>query len=157
MTDETTKGFSTSIYVTDRQAFEECKRLLKLQGRSLSEEIMDFVLRRLDELRGVKHDTSVEEADRYSELKDRHSRLVCQLDKMQKRLKAQSVPYDEADELLAAVGARSDLSNCDEVIPKFMLAWKGSQEFMHEYITLVEVAREKKEVETRLRELRSRS
>jgi hypothetical protein len=36
-----------------------------------------------------------------------------------------------------------------------MSGWKGSQEFMHDYITLVEVVREKKQVETRLREIRS--
>jgi len=152
-----TKGFSTSIYITDRQAFEECKRLLKLQGRSLSEEIMYFVLRRLDELRGtVDPSASIEETGkRYEKLKDRYSCLVEQVAKMLKRLEEWKELLDEADNLFDSLGLKPDLSNLTkEMISKFMLAWRGNQEFMHEYITLVEVAREKKEVETRLREMR---
>jgi hypothetical protein len=92
MNDKTAKGFSTSIYVTDKQAFEECKRLLKLQGRSLSEEIMGFVVRRLDELRGtVEPGTSDEEASRkYEDLKDKHSKLRALYRKRLKELSGSS-------------------------------------------------------------------
>ena len=81
--------------------------------------------------------------------------LVGQVEKLENRLERQSDAFDQANRLLGELGVKSDLSNAGEVIPKFLVAWKGSQEFMHEYISLIEVAEKKKQVETRLRELRS--
>jgi vacuolar-type H+-ATPase subunit I/STV1 len=158
MNDKTAKGFSTSIYVTDKQAFEECKRLLKLQGRSLSEEIMDFVLRRLDELRGaVKPGTSDEEASRkYEELKAKHKKMQDDFDRRKKKLREHE-DYLKANEMLRELGMLQNLSNADDIKPKFIAAWTkthADQGFMHEYISLVELARDKKQVEQRLSELR---
>lgn len=54
--------------------------------------------------------------------------------------------------------ARADLSNAADMIPKFIVAWPkthADQGFMHEYISLVELARDKKQVEQRLSELRT--
>ena len=79
---EKPEAFSTSLYVTDRKAFEECKRLLKLQGRSLSEEIMDFVLRRRDELKGNgSTESSGDSTRRFEELKAQHFQLGQKVDK----------------------------------------------------------------------------
>ena len=65
--------------------------------------------------------------------------------------------YHEANDLLAGLGLKKDFSNADELIPKFMAAWKGDVDFMQEYVTLVELARDKRNAERRLREIRTRS
>jgi vacuolar-type H+-ATPase subunit I/STV1 len=158
---EKTRGFSTSIYVSDRQAFEECKRLLKLQGRSLSEEIMNFVLRRLDDLRGtVRLDTSDEEGSRkYEELKAKHKKMQDDFDRRKEKLKEHE-DYWKAIEMLRTFGMLADMSDTDEIIPKFTAAWPKThtdQGFMHEFISLVELSRDKKQVEQRLSELRTAS
>jgi hypothetical protein len=144
--------------VTDKQAFEECKRLLKLQDRSLSEEIMGFVLRRLDELRGtVKPGTSDEEASRkYEELKAKHKKMQDDFARRNEELKKHE-DYLKADEMLGDLGLLQDLSNAPDIIPKFTAAWTKThdQGFMHEYISLVELCRDKKQVEQRLSELRT--
>lgn len=152
MSEESTRGFSTSIYVTDKKAFEECKRLLKLQGLSLSEEIMSFVLRRRDELKGngTSQSTSVD----YQRLKLRYSELVRKVAKKDDELTTITPYYSEANDLLAGLGLKKDFSNASELIPQFISAWKGPVEFMHEYLSLVELARDKCETERLLRTLR---
>jgi hypothetical protein len=158
VSEKTARGFSTSIYVTDKQAFEECKRLLKLQGRSLSEELMGFVLRRLDELRGtVNPGTSDEEASRkYEDLKDKHSKLRAQYKKRLKDLSTSS-EFQKANELLRGVGLLADLSNAADIIPKFIAEWKKTHTdvgFMHEYVSFVELAVKKMQLEQKLDQLR---
>ena len=155
MGEESTRGFSTSIYVTDKKAFEECKRLLKLQGLSLSEEIMGFVLKRRDELKGNGSSQSTS-AD-YQRLKVRYSDLVSKVAKKDAELKEIEIHYHEANDLLAGLGLKKDFSNANELIPQFISAWKGPVEFMHEYLSLVELARDKRETEQLLRTLRSGS
>jgi uncharacterized coiled-coil DUF342 family protein len=153
MNEKKAKGFSTSIYVTDREVFEECKRLLKLQGRSLSEEIMDFVLKRLNELRGtVNPDASEEEANRqYEELKAEHTTLFYQARKMAQRLQELHKEwYDDATVLIGQMGLRKDLSNAQDIIPKFIEAWDGSKSFLQEFLSMIEVAVSEKRVEERL-------
>jgi vacuolar-type H+-ATPase subunit I/STV1 len=161
MSEKTAKGFSTSIYVTDKEAFEECKCLLKLQGRSLSEEIMDFVVRRLDELHGtVGLGTSDEEGSRkYEELKAKHKKMRDDFDRRKEKLKEHE-DYWKAIEMLRALGMLADMSNTDEIIPKFTAAWPkthADQGFMHEFISLAELSRDKKQVEQRLSQLRTAS
>lgn len=149
------RGFSTSIYVKDKASFEECKRLLKLQGLSLSEEIMNFVLRRRDELKGGSGQSMGEGVD-YQSLKARYSKLVSEV--ARKKDELSEMPYfHEANDLLAGLGLKKDFSNADELTPQFMVAWKGDVDFMQEYVTLVELARDKRQAERRLREIRTGS
>jgi hypothetical protein len=84
-TDQKPEAFSTSLYVTDRKAYEECKRLLKLQGLSLSEEIMDFVLKRLAELRGQASSTKDSSID-YETLSRKHVALSQEKVRLEKLL-----------------------------------------------------------------------
>lgn len=158
MNEKTPKGFTTSIYVTDREAFEEYKRLLKLQGKSLSEEIMDFVHRRLDELRGTVNPSASDEetARKYKDLKKTHTSQEDEFKKMVEKLH-KDPEYQGASELWGDLGLLKDLSNLAEIIPKFIAAWKKTHVdlgFMHEYVSLLELALEKKQVEQKLDELR---
>jgi hypothetical protein len=154
---EGSKGFSTSIYVSDRKSFEECKRLLRLQGRSISEEIMDFVCRKLDELKGTgSTESKVDSTRRLEELKTRYMDRMVKTVKLERKLKG-SKHFDEATDLLLELGLNKDLSNADELIPKFMSSWKGDMSFMHEFLNLVDLARDKKTAEQALTLMRSGS
>lgn len=141
MSEESTRGFSISIYVTDKKAFEECKRLLKLQGRSLSEEIMNFVLKKLGELKGTG-ESGQDKKGRLQQLKEEYDDLVVKTVKLERQLKT-SNDFEEATALLLELGMKKVLSNVDEVIPKFVSAWKGDESFMHQVLNLAELARDK--------------
>jgi hypothetical protein len=92
---ERPEAFSTSLYVTDKAAYEECKRLLKLQGLSLSEEIMNFVLRRRDELKGNgSTESGIDSSRRFEELKSQHFQLGQKNDRFKSVLQEKKV-YDD--------------------------------------------------------------
>ena len=118
---------------------------------NVSAEINKFIKQRVSELNGKPYDAT----DDYDKLKEEHIQLVSQVARLEKQLRTQADAFAEANQLLAELGVKPDLSNTDELIPKFLSAWKGSQEFMHEYISLIEIAEKKKQVEQRLKEIRS--
>jgi hypothetical protein len=126
--------------------FEELQKLVP----NVSAEINGFVKRRVAELSGKPVDGTGD----YGELKDELDKKAIQVARLMKRLSEQADAYGEANHLLAELGIKDDMSNASEVISKFMLAWKGGQEFMHQYITLIETAQKKKQVEQRLKEIR---
>jgi hypothetical protein len=145
----------------DKTLLKELKAAIKQSGGIVADELNELFRRRLAEFRGVGVDpnSSNEEAGRrYEKLKARHTMLVDQVDRLQKQLRkfnGGEDTYDEACELLNSVGIKADYSNADEVIPKFIQSWKGSREFIHEYISLAELVRDKKQVEARLDEVRA--
>lgn len=143
MGEESTRGFSTSIYVMDKKSFQECKDLLKLQGKSLSTEFSDFILRKLAELKGTE--TKVDSTRRLADLKEQYDDVVVKTVKLERQLQT-SPHFREAIDMLFELGLRKDLSNVDEVVPKFVAAWKGDESFMHEIINLTELAANKKRV-----------
>jgi hypothetical protein len=59
--------------------------------------------------------------------------------------------------LLVQLGLKRDFSNVDELIPKFVSSWKGDMSFMHEFLNLVDLARDKKTAEQALTLMRSGS
>lgn len=63
--------------------------------------------------------------------------------KLERQLKA-SKHFQEATDLLLELGLKKDFSNTDELIPKFMSAWKGDESFMHKFLNLVKLAGDKK-------------
>lgn len=109
---EKPEAFSTSLYVTDRKAFEECKRLLKLQGKSLSEEIMDFVLKRLAELKGSTSSTRDSSID-HEALSRKHVALSQEKAKLEKLLK-DSGSYDRFMDVIREILARRYNENVDK-------------------------------------------
>jgi hypothetical protein len=143
----------------DVQLLRDFKASVKLQGRTLADELNELFRRRLDELRGtVKPGTSDEEAGRkYEELKAKHAVLFNQVKKMVERLKESSESrenFENAKELLIKLSMKADFSNAQDVIPMFIEAWKGDQDFLHEYLSLVEAAVNKRQVEKLLISMR---
>lgn len=147
----------------DKTLLKEFKVAVKLQGqgRTLADELNELFRKRLAELCGTANpDTSVEKSGRkYEELKKRYSGLVKDVARMKKSLEEEFEDgkelFGEAEALFKSLSLREDFGNAIDVIPKFLASWKGSVDFAHEFISLVEGAREKKEVGARLREIRS--
>jgi hypothetical protein len=135
-----------TISVTD----ESFKTLQKLVP-NVSGELDAFIKRRVAELTG----RPVDNTEEYEALKVRHRALVSMVETLQKRLSKQADNYNKANILLGELGIKSDMGNTAELIPKFLSTWGGSKEFMHEYLSLVEAAKDKKDIERRLSEIRS--
>jgi glutamine synthetase type III len=136
----------------DKKSFQECKELLKLQGKSLSEEISDFILRKLAELKGTE--TKVDSTRKLEDLKAKYDDVVIKTVKLERQLQT-SPHFREATDMLLKLGLRKDLSNVDEVVPKFVSVWKGDESFMHQFINLTELAANKKRVLQALTVMRS--
>lgn len=101
---------------------------------------MDFVCRKLGELKGTE--SKVDSTRRLENLKEKYDDLMVKTVKLERQLKI-SEDYEKATDLLFELGIKNDLSNADELIPKFMSSWKGDEGFMHRYLNLVELARDK--------------
>jgi hypothetical protein len=119
---------------------------------SVSAEFNEFMRRRVAELEGRPEDFSGD----YGELKKKHSTLYSRVSRKEVDLR-EGAPeaFAKANESLAQLGMKADLSNADQIIPKLVGAWTGEQDFLHEYISLVELSREKRKVEHRLSEMRT--
>jgi hypothetical protein len=176
-TGEKPEAFSTSLYVTDKAAYEECKRLLKLQGLSLSEEIMNFVLRRRDEMKGNgSTESSGDSTRRFEELKATHFQLGQKVDKFKTVLQEKKV-YNayikKFGEILGYDASESSwtMDKCVNVIDSFMRhgaddGWKRAETrflmsnkagggIVHTFLDYLESVRERKRVERKLLELRA--
>ena len=66
------------------------------------------------------------------------------------RLENSNVPEDLAYEELDL----ERLSNIDAIVPKLLWKWKGRRGALHLFITLIEKAREKKQIESQLEKYR---
>ena len=99
----------------------------------------------------------------YAELKSNHAKLVREVDNLEKQIRKQKV-YDQLEELAGKVGLDfDDFKNIDQVAPKLLKEWKQQDlsgsliplpEHMHQFITLIELARDKREIEAKLTEIR---
>ncbi|MCJ7484189.1 MAG: hypothetical protein MUO31_14645, partial [Thermodesulfovibrionales bacterium] len=136
------------------EPFAELQRLV----RNVSSEIDRLIRIRVAELRGKA--CGDDGAGSYEEVRSELTEHVDRVARMIKRLEGRTDEatgenlFESASSLLGSLGIKADYSNIAELTPKFMDAWRGSEEFMHEFITLIEDARDKKDVEKRLREIR---
>jgi len=135
-----------TLYLTDGP-FEELQKL----SPNISQEVDGLIRKRLEELTGH----SMREDVDYEGLKAKYSELSSKVAKKDLELKEISPLYHNANVLIHSLGLKGDFSNADELIPQFISAWKDDAEFMHEYITLVELARDKRQTERLLRTIRS--
>lgn len=149
--------FFFRVYMKVRTNFSLEKDVLKRFKQlvpNMSEEVEGFMSRRIIELSGS--DENGRRA-RYEELKNQYNKLLRDVAKKDAELAGITPHYHEANDLLAGLGLKKDFSNADELIPKLTKQWKGPAEFLHEYISLVELARDKRVVERELTQLRSQS
>ena len=145
-------GKATTVYL-EYEPYQKLKRLLKARfGKPVSQELNEFIIRRVAELEGTQVQIN---ADEYEDLKRKHFKLAKDVDVIEKRLDAKKV-YDRLVALAQKVGLDFDgLRNVDEIAPKLLRDWDGTATDSEMFVTLLETAREKRQVERRLAEIRN--
>jgi len=145
-------GKATTVYL-DHEPYQKLKKLLKARfDKPISQEINEFIIRRVAELEGTQVEV---DADEYEALKRKHSRLMKDAGSIEKNLMGRGV-YDRLRQIVFDFGLDfTDLHNADEVSPKLLKEWDGPPAHAHQFITLLETVREMKKVERRLEEVRN--
>ena len=137
-----------TVYI-DEEAYKKLRKLIK--PKKISQELDDLIKQRIAELEGREYNP-LEEAD-YEALKREHNRLVREAEKLRRHLKGRKV-YRQLLQLAFNLGMKEDLSNLDEVTPRILESWDGWKEDAHQFITLLETIRSKREIERKLEEIR---
>ncbi|MHA1632615.1 MAG: hypothetical protein ACTSXC_07420 [Candidatus Freyarchaeota archaeon] len=137
-----------TVYL-DEDAYKRLRELIK--PKKISQELDMLIKRRIAELEGREYNP-LEEAD-YEALKREHNRLVREAEKLRRHLKRRKV-YNQLLNLTFNCGMKEDLSNLDEVTPEILDGWDGWKEDAHQFITLLETIRSKREIERKLEEIR---
>ena len=140
---------AVTLYL-DEVAYKRLQELIK--PKKISLEIDDLIKRRIAELEGGEYNP-LEEAD-YEALKREHNQLVREAEKLRRHLKRRKV-YSQLLQLAFNLGMKEDLSNLDEITPKILDSWDGWKEDAHQFITLLETIRSKREIEQKLEEIRT--
>jgi len=91
----------------------------------------------------------------YETLRKKHLALLQEVKKLEKEMKGYGSDYQALIELAKDHGLDTQqLSNTEAIIPKLIKEWKGSRGALHLFITLVEKARVKKQIEKQLEKIR---
>jgi len=126
---------------------------LKELVESVSQEVDKLIKQRLAELEGREY--SPLESVNYEALKNSHFNLVRKVDKLEKHMRKRGV-YNDLLDLAYDFGLDGDsLGNLHEVAAKMLKKWVGIKEDVHQFISLLEAVKDKKDVEKRLGRIRS--
>ena len=137
-----------NLYLTDGP-FEELQKL----SPNISQEVDGFIRKRVEELTGQSMGEG--QGVDYEHLKERHNSLMRQVEAMQKALSQDEKTFHQANGLLVSLGIEKDFINAADVIPKLVKAWKGEAAYIQEYVSLIEISKERKALTKRLLEIRS--
>jgi len=145
---------ATTLSLTSKP-YLRLKEILNVRfGKPISKEIDEFINKRLAELENTPQVQTIT-ADEYETLKRRHLKLTADVGVIEKRLDKKGV-YDQLMDLAEKVGLDFEgLSNVEEIAPRLLREWDGSEGDSEMFITLLETAREKRQVEHRLAEIRN--
>jgi len=135
----------------ERQIYERLKQALAVQGRSISEEVNEFLRRRLAEIEGAE--ASTQDALNYEALKREHVKLAEEVNRLIKLLQRIGA-YDQLMVMAAELGLDTELNNADQVIAKLMQKWSEDKTALHIFITLIETSKHKKAIEKKLEQIR---
>ena len=145
------KYSSRCVYRTfyvDLEAYEKAREYAWKSGKSLNECLNEW----LREFAQKSEGTPIEEIN-YERLKREFLNLTYETNRLVNAVK-ESGDYDELMTLVFSLGLSVDLSNLDQIIPKLMEAWKGSQESLHIFIDLMEISKRKRDILKILTEIR---
>lgn len=139
-------------FCVERTVYENLKAILACQGRSLSEEVNGLLKRRLAELRGPQYPS--DNILNYEALKREHVRLTEESIRLTKLLRK--------DGTLKALSKAADnlglnqetLENTEEISAKLLQNWQGLKAPAHIFITLLETAKKRRQIEKQLEEIR---
>ena len=91
----------------------------------------------------------------YETLRKKHLALLQEVKKLEKEMNDYGDDYHALIELAQDHGLDiQELSNIEAIIPKLIKEWKGSRGALHLFITLIEKARKKKQIEKQLEKIR---
>ena len=91
----------------------------------------------------------------YETLRKKHLALLREVKKLEKEMRGYGSDYHALIELAQDHGLDiQELSNTEAIIPKLIKEWKGSRGALHLFITLIEKARKKKQIEKQLEKIR---
>ena len=91
----------------------------------------------------------------YETLRKKHLALLQEIKKLEKEMNDYGNDYHALIELAQDHGLDiQELSNIEAIIPKLIKEWKGSRGALHLFITLIEKARKKKQIEKQLEKIR---
>jgi len=139
-------------FCVERPVYEALRTVLAGQGKSVSEEVNEFLKRRLAELKGQEQ-LGAEALD-YEALKREHVRLMAEimrLTRLLEKLEAYDALLDAAEKLGLNL---ETFDNAEEATAKLMQTWEGSKAALHIFITLLETVQKKRGVEQKLKEIR---
>jgi hypothetical protein len=139
---------NVTIYIDD--TYLQALRKI-IPPKSISHEIEDLIRKRVAELEGREY--APQEHVDFEVLVRDHDRLVKEVDKREKWLRKQKA-YDDLGRLAVKLGLTPDLHNLDEVAPKLLDEYKGLKEDTHQFLSLLETVKAKREVERKLDEIR---
>ena len=146
-----------TIYV-EYEPFQKLKRMLKAMfDRPISQEINEFIARRIAELEGTQVQTNTDGYE-YEDLQGKHFKLRKKKDRLWKYLaKNTSVTY-HLQELSKEVGLGDiehtlHFDKLDETIPILFEKWGRSKEDLYTCVAYLETRREIHQVEHRLDEI----
>jgi len=144
-----------SIYV-DPEAYMEMKQLCRDRlGVSVSQKLDELIRQWVEEATGKEFKEAVRED--YGAMKQQHIKMVKELDRLERHLKKKKV-LDDLVGMVQKLGLDTGtFNNLDEVALKLLDAWtrlEHSSEDAHIFISYLELARDKKQLEQQLGELR---
>ena len=144
----------STVYL-DNEPYLKLKKLLKTRfNKPISQEINELVIKRLAELESTPVLQTIT-PDECETLKHRHLKLTTDADVIKKRLKKKGV-YGRLMNLAKKVSLDfKNLSNVDEITPRLLREWDGLEGDSLMFVTLLETAREKRQVEHKLAEIRN--
>ncbi|MEM3459286.1 MAG: hypothetical protein QXN36_07090 [Candidatus Bathyarchaeia archaeon] len=136
----------------DGQVYARLKHVLAEKfSRSISEEVNDLLRKRLAELEGTQ--PPAHEAADYEALKREYAKLFDEVERLKTALKKIGC-YDELMSLVCELGLDfGDLHNMWDIVPELMESWEDRGQ-THQFITLMEKAKKKKELERKLTQIR---
>ena len=136
-----------TIYM-NRPLWERWANLLKRkEGKSASQRVREFVEIDLARLEGVQGEVAPPD---YASARRAYLKIIKERDKLRAGLKKAKV-YDELSELAKELGF--DVHSCrnvDKVAAGILERWKGPAELAHQFIILMEKAKEQRELESKL-------
>ncbi|MEM3823329.1 MAG: hypothetical protein QXH87_00165, partial [Candidatus Bathyarchaeia archaeon] len=139
-------------FCVEREVYESLRAVLAAQGKSISEEVNELLKKRLTELKGVEQPSA--EALDYEALKREHVRLTEETARLT-RLLQKSDEYDALKETAENLGLNPQtLENAEEVATKLLQTWEGLKAPAHIFITLLETAKKRRQIEKQIEKIR---
>jgi predicted nucleotidyltransferase len=145
-------GAIKTIYV-DRDVFRKARTLaLEKLGKSISEVINEYLVELVAKLEGSP--TQFQAETDYRNIKQQYVKAVDEVRRLTAILQKAGV-YGDLKNLAIALGLDfKNLTNAAEVSAKLLDCWTGRQEHVHMFISLLEAAQHKIQLEKRLTEIR---